>query len=289
VKVCVHCHAVFDSESWQCPSCNASPRVLDGYLSFLSDYAAEYEGFNREYFDDLAPLEETNFWFRARNRLIIWALREYFAAAKNFYEIGCGTGYVLSGVGRSFPHLSLFGSEIFKEGIFYAAERAPAATFFQMDARSIPFKDEFDVIGAFDVLEHISEDEGVLQQMFQAVRPNGGVILTVPQHQFLWSKADDYACHVRRYAAKDLNEKVVRAGFQVLRVTSFVSLLLPFMMISRLIPCRKKDDYDPLAELKMSGPVNSLFEKCLDFERALIVKGLNLPMGGSLLLIAKKI
>jgi SAM-dependent methyltransferase len=59
------------------------------------------------------------------------------------------------------------------------------AVLFQMDARKIPFESEFDVIGAFDVLEHIEEDEKALAQIFHAVLPGGGLILTVPQHRFL--------------------------------------------------------------------------------------------------------
>lgn len=289
MKVCPGCHEDFDLDSWECPFCRTSPPLSGGYLSFTSEFGEGDKGYNREFFDELAPLEEFNFWFRARNRLINWALQKYFLDALNFYEIGCGTGYVLSGIGRSFPHLSLFGSEIFSEGLSYASKRSQNATFFQMDARNIPFKDEFDVIGAFDVLEHIPEDQIVLQQMFQAVRPNGGIILTVPQHQFLWSKADDYACHVRRYEADELKKKVLHAGFRILRTTSFVSLLLPLMMASRLMPRREESDYDPLSELKLSRPVNTFFEKCLDLERAFIRHGLDMCMGGSLLLIAQKL
>ena len=50
---------------------------------------------------------------------------------------------------------------------------------------------------AFDVIEHIDEDEMVLTQMYKALQPNGGMILTVPQHPFLWSNQDEFACHVR--------------------------------------------------------------------------------------------
>ena len=39
-------------------------------------------------------------------------------------------------------------------------------------------------IGAFDVLEHIQEDTAVLPQLFQATRPGGGIMLTVPQHPY---------------------------------------------------------------------------------------------------------
>ena len=104
----------------------------------------------------------------------------------------------------------------------------------QMDARNIPFVDEFDAIGAFDVLEHIEEDEQVLAQMHDALNHADVVLLTVPQHAWLWSLVDDYSCHVRRYSAKELHGKVRVAGFEILLSTSFVSSLLPIMLASRL-------------------------------------------------------
>ena len=79
-----------------------------------------------------------------------------------------------------------------------------------MDARRIPFEREFDVVGAFDVLEHIVEDEDVLGQMFKATRPGGGLLVTVPQHPFLWSASDEHAMHQRRYSRAELRRKVER-------------------------------------------------------------------------------
>ena len=64
------------------------------------------------------------------------------------------------------------------------------------------------MIGAFDVLEHIADDELVLSQMHQAVRKGGGIILTVPQHSFLWSEIDEYSRHVRRYSVSELKLKL---------------------------------------------------------------------------------
>ena len=86
---------------------------------------------------------------------------------------------------------------------------------------------EFDAIGAFDVLEHIVDDEMVLRETNKALKSGGGLLLTVPQHQFLWSAADESARHVRRYSSRDLREKVERAGFKVIRMTSFVSFCYP--------------------------------------------------------------
>jgi SAM-dependent methyltransferase len=157
-----------------------------------------------------------------------------------------------------------------------------------MDARKIPFQNEFDVIGAFDVLEHINEDEQVLDQMYQAVHPGGGIVLTVPQHPFLWSAIDEHACHERRYTKTELATKVKNAGFIIDRTTSFVSLLLPFMMASRLKRHSAISEHDPLSELKLNRGLNWVFEQILKTEAIMIRLGVSLPFGGSLLLIAHK-
>jgi len=159
-----------------------------------------------------------------------------------------------------------------------------------MDARCIPFENEFDVIGAFDVLEHIKEDEQVLAQMCISLKPKGLMLLTVPQHSWLWSSTDEYACHERRYAASDLHQKIELAGFRVIRSTSFITTLLPAMMISRFF-LRKVSDkkFDATAELKISPWLNALFSRLLGAELALIKRGFNFPVGGSRLVVARKI
>jgi SAM-dependent methyltransferase len=247
-------------------------------------------GFKAHYFKELAELEAGNFWFRARNKLILWALYKYSPQLKSFLEIGCGTGFVISAVAKRFPEARLSGSEYLEEGLVYARQRVPGAGFKQMDARHIPYESELDAIGAFDVLEHIEEDEAVLQQICKALKPGGIVFITVPQHRWLWSAVDEYACHVRRYGANELHQKVCRAGFEIIRSTSFVSTLLPVMFLSRLLKRRNMDmSGNALAELRINPILNKLFEWLLNFELALIRIGVTLPVGGSRLLIARKL
>lgn len=246
------------------------------------------EGFDPTYFDELSRLEDGNWWFRSRNRSITWALGHFFPGCRSFFEIGCGTGFVLKGIQEAFPHLILSGSELFGEGLSYARSRLPNVSFFQLDARHIPFEEEFDVMGGFDVLEHIEQDEEVLRQMFRATRKGGGILLTVPQHPFLWSYVDDISFHKRRYTRRKLLDKVEEAGFAVLWSTSFVSLLLPFMFFIRRGKRYPRGEFDPLAELKVGEPLNHLLEKIMDVECHLIRAGVSLPMGGSLLMAAKK-
>src|SRR4029434_1696412 len=86
-------------------------------------------------FSRLAALEAGNFWFEGRNRLLVWALRRYFPAARSFLELGCGTAFVLACIQRAFPALALAGAEVFSKGLAHASARAPNAALFQMDAR----------------------------------------------------------------------------------------------------------------------------------------------------------
>jgi SAM-dependent methyltransferase len=287
MKLCFNCNENFTQESWICPNCNHTPALIENHYAFAPELAGTSEGYEAKFFAPLAEVEAGNFWFRARNQLIIWALQHYFPNAHNFLEIGCGTGFVLSGIQQAFPNMSLSGSEIFSQGLEFAKQRVMGANLFQMDARKIPFVDEFAVIGAFDVLEHIQEDAMVLNEMYKSTMQGGGIMLTVPQHPWLWSYADEYAHHVRRYQAQELKAKVETAGFRVLKMTSFVSLLLPIMMLARFKKVSKAS-YDPMSEFRINRFMNAVLEMVLNVERGLIQTGVSFPMGGSLLVLARK-
>jgi SAM-dependent methyltransferase len=243
--------------------------------------------FNPEHFARLFRLEARSFWFRGRSDLIEWALARYFPSAREMLEIGCGTGYVLDRLHRAFPDLALSGTELFAEGLVYARERlGDAASLQQADATQLEFREAFDVIGAFDVIEHIEDDRRVLANLHAALRPDGGVLLTVPQHAWMWSATDVAACHVRRYSRSELRQKLIGAGFEVVRMTSFVSFLLPAMWLARL---RKREGMAEVeAELDLPDLANSIGHATAKLESMLIRHGVDLPAGGSLLAVARK-
>jgi hypothetical protein len=123
--------------------------------------------------------------------------------------------------------------------------------------------------------------------MFNAARAGGGLLLSVPQHRFLWSASDHHAMHQRRYNRGELRRKVESAGFQIERITSFNSLLLPLMIWSRMQ--RKRDqELQPWREFEISAALNKTLESILKLERIMIGKGVSFPAGGSLLLIGRK-
>ncbi len=270
-----------------CQSCGYSPTIFDGFNCYAPDFTHSGGGFKSSYFQNLANMESANFWFRVRNEIIIWALKKYAPNFNNFLEIGCGTGYVLSGIKKQFPSAKLSGSEIFLEGLKFAAERMPTTELFQMDARKIPFNEEFDAVGIFDVLEHIEEDEAVLSQIYKSLKSAGLIIITIPQHDWLWSITDEYAFHKRRYSADEIEKKVQAAGFKIVRSTSFVTTLLPLVYISRLLR-KKKEKFDPTAELSINPKINFFLQKILEIELSGIKLGFNYPVGSSRIVLAEK-
>ncbi|UBF24118.1 hypothetical protein K9N68_20620 [Kovacikia minuta CCNUW1] len=107
MKICCRCQKRFHSSSWICPACEYQPALIDGSPAFAPELAEGGDSYEVELFAQYFHLEARNFWFRARNRLIVWSLQRYFPQATSFLEIGCGSGFVLSGVEQAFPNLDV--------------------------------------------------------------------------------------------------------------------------------------------------------------------------------------
>ena len=288
MRRCLACEATWADEGWRCPQCSFAPPERNGFLAFAPELEEDTSSYDPGLSNLLATLEPRSFWFRSRNRLLLEAMRRHVRRAGTMLEIGCGTGFVLGALADANPSLHVAGGELLTDGLEHARERLPQADLYQLDARRLPWRDEWDVLGAFDVLEHIDEDEEVLAELARAAAPGGGLMVTVPQHQWLWSARDDQAHHRRRYSRAELVGKVERAGFAVRQVTSFVSSLLPVMALSRLVRRGGGEEADLEAELCPARPVSALFEWCLGGELALIRRGVALPAGGSLLVVAER-
>lgn len=156
----------------------------------------------------------------------------------------------------------------------------------------MPFENEIDQVGAFDVLEHIEEDEEVMQSVFRSLKPGGRFYISVPQHQFLWSNIDDYLCHKRRYSRSEMLGKLKQAGFEIDWVSSYVFTLFPMMAISRILKKKapKDNTYQETVQTEIVLPpvLDKLMEFLMGIDKALIRLGVSLPFGGSLYVVARK-
>jgi SAM-dependent methyltransferase len=281
---------------WRCKSCGHSIVDVDGIPMFAPAFADTISGFDPKVFSFLAAVEGDHFWFVPRNRLIVGLVEKFFPQASRFLEVGCGTGMVLSGIAASKSWRHLVGSELHPTGLQEARGRlGERAQFVQMDARKIPAREAFDVIGAFDVIEHILEDEVVIGAMRDAVVIGGGIILAVPQHPFLWSKNDEHAHHVRRYRSGELEKKVLAAGLRITFSGSYTTLLLPFMALSRLL-FRGSSSNESVnerrraheVEFRLPRALNKVLKLILQAEVSASLAGVRFPAGGSRIVVAVK-
>jgi SAM-dependent methyltransferase len=264
--------------------------TIEGFRCYAPALARGSADYPVEYFDRLYRLEAAHFWFRARNRIILRTFRRYLKhkIQPRVLEVGCGTGYVLQCLAAE-NRYALTGLESHIAGLRHARSRLPGVELVQADARVLPYESKFDAVGVFDVIEHISEDEAVLASIHRALKPGGIIVVTAPQHKWLWSCTDEEAMHKRRYTRHELSSKLRGAGLSVLYCTSFVTTLLPVMYASRLtkrgaVANSKNDAY----EFELSRVVNAVCGAAMQVDEVLIRMGLSLPVGGSLLAVAHK-
>lgn len=267
--------------------------VIDGFRCYAPERARSCTDYPSEGFDVTAAVEAGSFWCRSRNRIVRRAIERFTDGSRQLamLEIGCGIGGVVAAL-RQVPYLQLTASEISVQGLGYARSRFPDVDFIQLDATAIPFQAEFDIVGAFDVLEHIDADDRVLRGVAGALRPHGLLLITVPQYQWMWSALDEVVRHKRRYSRAGLVEKVRRSGFDVVFCSSFVTALFPAMTASRLFGRnvrRQPTQKEAFAAAVTLPPIaNRMCDWIMRVDELALRVGLSLPYGGSLLVVARK-
>jgi SAM-dependent methyltransferase len=255
------------------------------------DLADTVHGFDPASFAALAEVEFTHFWFVARNELIVGLANRFFPSARHYLEIGCGNGAVLGALAASRRWDRLVGSDLHPTGLKHARARLPAEVeLVQMDG-AIPAINAFDLTGAFDVVEHVADDEAILCGLRAATATGGGTIIAVPQHPSLWSRADEIGHHQRRYRRGELETKLKRNGFDILFSSSFTALLLPLMAANRLKARATPDDANAAIKREFAlGPrANGVLTAILRAEVRLTLAGLRWPLGGSRVVVARAV
>ena len=265
---------------------------IDGFRCYAPEVARDFADYPAEGFDVTAAVEASSFWCRSRNRILRRIIERYTDRSRRLamLEIGCGIGGVVAEL-RRLPHLQLTASEIYLDGLRYARSRFPDVEFVQLDATAMPFRDGYDVIGAFDVLEHIERDDLVIAGVAAALRAGGLFIVTVPQYPWMWSTLDEVVRHKRRYRRSELLERLRGSGFEVVFCSAFVTALFPAMAASRLIARRRPrpDVGDAIrSELTLAPLANRVCDWIMRVDELTLAAGIPLPYGGSLVAVARK-
>jgi SAM-dependent methyltransferase len=247
-------------------------------------------GYDPTHFARLFVIEDRHAWFRARGELLGRLAADVTRDLPDGYrvlEVGCGTGAMLQVLDRVCDRGEVIGMDLFAEGLTFARQRT-SCQLVVGDANDPPFGAEFALVGMFDVLEHLPDDEHVLRRMRDLLLPGGSLLLTVPADPTLWSYFDEDARHVRRYELADLERKLAAAGFQVSYITYFMRALVPIMRWYRRVGPARRASAGAERDLRVVPVVNDLLYWIFRLEARAIEQRRQLASGTSILAIARR-
>jgi SAM-dependent methyltransferase len=237
----------------------------------------------RVVYQQMAELDERHWWYCARRKIIADLILRETQLPNNAHilEIGCGTGHNLAML-SGFGHVD--GLELDEEARSLSEKRLGRKVMSSPlpELAEVPDR-HYHLIGAFDVIEHIDDDQAALVSIGRKLQPGGKFILTVPAHQWMWSAHDVVNHHKRRYSKRALKALVDSSPLKLECIGYFNSLLFPLAVAERAASkLRGKED----ADVKLPpAPLNAVLEKVFACERYLVGR-LPLPPGLSLFAVA---
>ena len=236
--------------------------------------------------------EQRHFWFRGFRRFVAPFIQEATAGRSNpkLLDAGCGTGANVSFLQQ---YGTTFGLELHSRGIRFGHQRG-VTRLIQGSVTHLPFPDaSLDAVLSFDVLYCLEApaEQSAMREMFRVLRPGGFAVINTAALDILRGDHSALGGEVRRYTKRELREKLQRTGFQVKRITYTNASLFPITATVRALQRMRgeKADADNKGDFYVPpAPINALFSGALALESKIIEAGIDMPIGSSLLCLAKK-
>lgn len=233
----------------------------------------------------MEKMEHTYWWHQGKRCLIRSFLDKYYKNRQGrILDFGCGTGETLRLLADYGP---AEGADTSAAAVSFCHAKG-LQNVYQLPAGQVP-AGPYSLITSFDVLEHIRDDIGILDQFYTSLEANGMLLVSVPACRFLWSEHDEALEHVRRYVYSELRAKLTMAGFDVIRITYAVSIVffpnLLYRFICSIFP--KPHTRPKIAYVNLPKPINTLLYLTLVLESK-IIKHVNQLCGCSLFALARK-
>ncbi len=234
-------------------------------------------------------LEEIHWWFAGRREILQATLdgEDSLPAEALILDAGCGTGLNLKIFQRQGK---TFGFDFEEEALRYCQKRG-LKRLARADVQRMPYKSQsFDLVFILDVLSHrtIASDLDALRDAYHVLKKGGILVVSDSAFNFLCSRHDQ-AFHIRqRYTCEGMRQKLVEAGFEVVKTTYFNFILFVPIIIFRFWDKLWPGDDVPISHLnRVNSGVNRLLFQVFKAEAPLL-RRIRFPFGSSLLCVAKK-
>lgn len=232
-------------------------------------------------YNRMFSLEERHWWFAARRELVL----SFVSGTHNkILDVGCGTGANTSALSAKGKVTGVDNSPL---AVSFARKRGLKRIFLQ-DAEKLRLGGRFNYITLLDVLEHCDDDAAVLKNCRRLLEKNGKLIVTVPAFMMLWEKHDELLHHKRRYNGRSFSRLVHSCGFDIERMTFWNSVLFPLVALKRLLVSAIGIEGHGADMLLLPPIFNDFLREVLEVENKLIERGLNLPLGLSIIAVCKR-
>jgi len=180
---------------------------------------------------DIATID--HFWIKRRFEVLQQMAGSLIRDARQLAEVGCGNGLLQREVEDNYGR-EVMGFDLNEYALKRnVSKRSPVCCYdiLQTDAA---LASRFDLIFLFDVLEHVSDQNGFLKAVLFHLAPSGQVLLNVPAGQWAFSAYDKAVGHKRRYAINDLRKISQECGLFVHGWTYWGLPLLPTLFLRKL-------------------------------------------------------
>ena len=236
--------------------------------------------------------EQRHFWFRGFKRFVAPLVEEAVTGRSNprLLDAGFGTGGNLTFLQR---YGTPFGIELSWRGVRFAHERG-LPRLIRGSVANLPHADAtFDVVLSFDVLYCLdaAAEQDAVREMFRVLRPGGFAVINVAALDILKGDHSALSGEVRRYTKGDLAAKLARAGFEIRRLTYTNASLFPIAAPVRALQRWRgtRDDAENRGDFHVPpAPLNALLSAALALEAIVVGAGIDMPVGSSLLCLARK-
>jgi SAM-dependent methyltransferase len=243
------------------------------------------------YVQQYGQLENNHWWFNIRQKIILQTLQKFTPADQTgklkILNVGAAAG-------GSTKWLSALGDTVSLENdpLFLSYLSARNLIVINASITDIPLDDDsFDLVCAFDVIEHIEEDRTAVKELVRVCKPGGRICITVPAFQSLWGNHDVVNGHQRRYKKKQLRNIVDSLPATVLYSTYFNCILFVPVFLFRKIQLLLKNGRQGIDSdftfFKKNIFVNKIL-KILFGAELFLLRVIRFPFGVSLMMLIRK-